>query len=185
MVDSDMWGDMDEDQIKDLLKSELIGRIGCFDGNKVYVVPVTYAYDNGYIYGHTKDGLKIRMMRKNPNVCFEVDWMKDMSNWKSVILHGTFEELKGADANNGLEIMMKSIMSKLDSKHLLTQKEVEEKQPNSQDYLGTENLAFLHSFLSPFLHSKNNEIFELIVYRIKINEATGKFGDNKKSNSYY
>ena len=41
------------------------------------------------------------------------------------------------------------------------------------------------SFLSPFLHSKNNEIFEIVVYRIKVNEATGKFGDNKKSNSYY
>jgi len=24
-----------------------------------------------------------------------------------------------------------------------------------------------------------------VVYRIKVNEATGKFGDNKKSNSYY
>ncbi|WP_458718928.1 pyridoxamine 5'-phosphate oxidase family protein [Candidatus Nitrosocosmicus sp. R] len=48
-----MWGDLDKSQIDDLLKSELIGRVGCFDGNKVYVVPITYAYDNGYIYGHT------------------------------------------------------------------------------------------------------------------------------------
>ncbi|WP_196777401.1 pyridoxamine 5'-phosphate oxidase family protein [Candidatus Nitrosocosmicus hydrocola] len=169
---------MDKGQIDDLLKSELIGRIGCFDGNKVYVVPVTYAYDNGYIYGHTKDGLKIRIMRKNPNVCFEVDWMKDMSNWKSVIVYGTFEELKGDDANNGLDILMKSIMSNLDREPLST------KDPDHDD-LGIENFAFLHSFLSPFLHSKNNEIFEIVVYRIKINEATGKFGDNKKSNSYY
>ena len=84
-----MWGDLDKSQIDDLLKSELIGRVGCFDGNKVYVVPITYAYDNGYIYGHTKDGLKIQMMRNNPNVCFEIDWMKDMSNWKSVIVYGT------------------------------------------------------------------------------------------------
>jgi nitroimidazol reductase NimA-like FMN-containing flavoprotein (pyridoxamine 5'-phosphate oxidase superfamily) len=166
-------------QIYDLLKSELIGRIGCFDGNKVYVVPITYAYDNGYIYGHTKDGLKIHMMRKNPNVCFEVDWMKDMSNWKSVILYGTFEELKGNDANNGLEILMKSIRSNLNRKSPSTE------EASDQDNLGTENFAFLHSFLSPFLHSKNNEIFDIVVYRIKVNEATGKFGDNKKSNSYY
>jgi hypothetical protein len=33
-----MWGDLDIGQIDDLLKSELIGRIGCFDGNKVYVL---------------------------------------------------------------------------------------------------------------------------------------------------
>ena len=174
-----MWGDLDEGQIEDLLKSEVIGRIGCFDGNKVYVVPVTYAYDNGYIYGHTKNGLKIRMMRKNPNVCFEIDWMKDMSSWKSVILYGTFEELKGDDANNGMEILMESIMSNLDRKSPPTS------EASDYNFRGIENLAFLHSFLSPFLHSKNNEIFEIVVYRIKVNEATGKFGDNKKSNSYY
>jgi len=169
-----MWGDLDKSQIDELLKSELIGRLGCFDGNKVYVVPITYAYDNGYIYGHTKDGLKIHMMRNNPNVCFEIDWMKDMSNWKSVIVYGTFEELKGDDANNGLEILMKSIMSNLDRKF-------SPDEPSGHDNLGIENFAFQHSFLSPFLHSKNNEIFEIVVYRIKVDEATGKFGDNKES----
>lgn len=173
-----MWGDMEKSQIESLLESEFIGRIGCFDGDNVYVVPVTYAYDNGYIYGHTKDGLKIRIMRKNPKVCFEIDWMKDMSNWKSVIVYGTFEELEGSDANNGLEILKKSIMSKLDRKTPPTE------EPG-QSNLGIENFAFLHSFLSPFLHSKNNEIFEIVVYRIKVNEVTGKFGNNEKSNSYY
>ncbi len=169
-----MWGDLDKSQIDDLLKSELIGRLGCFDGNKVYVVPITYAYNNGYIYGHTKDGLKIQMMRNNPNVCFEIDWMKDMSNWKSVIVYGTFEELKGDDANNGLEILMKSIISNLDRKSSPT-------EASGHDNLGIENFAFQHSFLSPFLHSKNNEIFDIVVYRIKVNEATGKYGDNKES----
>ena len=169
-----MWGDLNKSQIDDLLKSELIGRIGCFDGNKVYVVPVTYAYDNGYIYGHTKDGLKIRMMRNNQNVCFEIDWMKDMSNWKSVIVYGTFEELNGDDANNGLKILMKSIMSNLDRKSSPT-------EASGHDNLGIENFAFQHSFLSPFLHSKNKEIFEIVVYRIKVNEVTGKFGDDKES----
>ncbi len=173
-----MWGDLDKSQIDDLLKSELIGRVGCFDGNKVYVVPITYAYDNGYIYGHTKDGLKIQMMRNNPNVCFEIDWMKDMSNWKSVIVYGTFEELKGDEANKGLEILMKSIMSNLDRKSSPT-------ETSGPDNLGIKNFAFQHSFLSPFLHSNNKEIFDIVVYRIKVNEATGKYGDNKESISDY
>ena len=169
-----MWGDLDKSQIDDLLKSELIGRVGCFDGNKVYVVPITYAYDNGYIYGHTKDGLKIQMMRNNPNVCFEIDWMKDMSNWKSVIVYGIFEELKGDEANKGLEILMKSIMSNLDRKSSPT-------ETYGPDNLGIKNFAFQHSFLSPFLHSNNKEIFDIVVYRIKVIEATGKYGDNKES----
>jgi uncharacterized protein len=169
-----MWGDLDKSQIDDFLKSQLIGRLGCSDGNKVYVVPITYAYNNGYIYGHTKDGLKIQMMRNNPNVCFEIDWMKDMSNWKSVIVYGTFEELKGEDANNGLEILMKSIMHNLDRKSSPT-------GVSGNDNLGIQNFAFQHSFLSPFLHSKNNEIFEIVVYRIKVNESTGKFGDDEST----
>ena len=173
-----MWGDLDKSQIDDLLKSELIGRVGCFDGNKVYVVPITFAYNDGYIYGHTKDGLKIQMMRNNPNVCFEIDWMKDMSNWKSVIVYGTFEEPKGDEANKGLEILMKSIMSNLDRKSSPT-------EIYGPDNLGIKNIAFQHSFLSPFLHSNNKEIFEIVVYRIKVNEATGKYGDNKESLSDY
>jgi uncharacterized protein len=98
--------------------------------------------------------------------------MKDMSNWKSVIVYGTFEELKGDDANNGLEILMKSIMSNLDRKSSPT-------ETSGHDNLGIENFAFQHSFLSPFLHSKNNIFFEIVVYRIKVNEVTGKCKNDK------
>lgn len=38
------------------------------------------------------------IMRKNPNVCFEVESMSNMANWQSVILNGTFHELKGNEA---------------------------------------------------------------------------------------
>ncbi len=142
-----MWGELDKNQIEDFLKSEMVGRIGCCDySGKVYVVPITYAYNNGYIYGHTKAGLKIRMMRNNPNVCFEIDQMKDMNNWKSVIVNGTFEELKGDDANNGLEIMMKTITSILTKKSLQT-------EVHTPDNIGIENFAFEEAFLSALLHN--------------------------------
>ena len=38
-------------------------------------------------------GMKIEIMRKNPNVCFEVDEMKSFTNWKSVIAWGEYQEL--------------------------------------------------------------------------------------------
>ncbi|MEJ7679120.1 MAG: hypothetical protein WKG06_14955 [Segetibacter sp.] len=41
------------------------------------------------------------MMRKNPELCFEVDIMHDMSDWKSIIARGTFEELK--EVKNGIK----------------------------------------------------------------------------------
>ena len=39
-------------------------------------------------------------MRKNPAVCFQVEELKNMANWKSVILRGSFEELKPGDERN-------------------------------------------------------------------------------------
>ena len=76
-----------------MLHQQFIGHLGCQDKDTVYVVPVSYAYDGGNIYCHTLEGQKVAMMRNNPKVCFQVDEMKDMANWKSVITWGNFEEI--------------------------------------------------------------------------------------------
>ncbi|MDO6429517.1 pyridoxamine 5'-phosphate oxidase family protein [Flavitalea sp. BT771] len=89
-----MLGKLTMPEIERFLSKEVIGRIGCSDGQMVYVVPISYAYDGTYIYCHTHEGLKVDIMRKNPNVCFEVDQLHNMANWQSVVAHGIFEELK-------------------------------------------------------------------------------------------
>jgi nitroimidazol reductase NimA-like FMN-containing flavoprotein (pyridoxamine 5'-phosphate oxidase superfamily) len=81
-------------QCEQLLASQLIGRIGCHSSGKLYIVPITYAFHEGYIYAHSNEGLKIKMMRKNPKVCFEVECVENMGNWRTVILWGKYEELK-------------------------------------------------------------------------------------------
>jgi len=60
-----------------VLTSQLIGRIGCHADNVTYVVPVSYVYDGDSIYSHTHEGMKINMMRENPDVCFEADKHED------------------------------------------------------------------------------------------------------------
>ena len=45
-------------------------------------------------------------MRANPNVCFEVDAMSNMANWQSVILFGTFHELKGKKLDEGKRLFI-------------------------------------------------------------------------------
>jgi nitroimidazol reductase NimA-like FMN-containing flavoprotein (pyridoxamine 5'-phosphate oxidase superfamily) len=74
-----MLGELTKDQSEQVLWSEVLGRIGCYTDGRVYVVPVTYAFDGAYIYAHSKEGLKIQMMRKNPMVCFQVDQMENMA----------------------------------------------------------------------------------------------------------
>ena len=88
-----MIGSLTYDAAKEVLQSNILGRIGCSDGNKIYVVPINYVFDGKYIIAHSVLGMKIRMMRKNPNVCFEVDEMKNLRNWKSVIAWGEYQEL--------------------------------------------------------------------------------------------
>jgi len=88
-----MIGKLTSGEIENLLHQQFIGHLGCQDKDTVYVVPVSYAYDGGNIYCHSLEGQKVAMMRNNPKVCFQVDEMKDMANWKSVITWGDFEEI--------------------------------------------------------------------------------------------
>ncbi len=95
-----MLGELDEMQMNHFLLSQVIGRIGCTNGREPYIVPVTYVYDGKDIIGQLKEGMKLDIMRNNPNVCFEVDSVQNMANWRSVIIKGTFEELKEKEAEN-------------------------------------------------------------------------------------
>jgi nitroimidazol reductase NimA-like FMN-containing flavoprotein (pyridoxamine 5'-phosphate oxidase superfamily) len=97
-------GQLNISEIEKLLGNQVVGRIGCHSDGKTYVVPISYAYDGQYIYCHTQEGMKVEMMRKNPKICFEVDNMRNMANWQSVISWGEFEELRDqAERNHAIE----------------------------------------------------------------------------------
>lgn len=94
-----MLGKLNPEQIDYVLQSQVVGRIGCYADGKVYVLPITYLFEDGYIYAHTKEGLKVDMMRRDRTVCFEVDVIQNMANWQSVILQGIYEELNGEESH--------------------------------------------------------------------------------------
>ena len=104
-----MLGKLNDEQMDYLLRSQVIGRLGCAAEGQVYVVPVTYAYDGEYVYGHTKEGLKTRMMRQNPQVCLEVDAIGNMANWQTVVVQGRYEELSGEEAAHALRLLTNRI----------------------------------------------------------------------------
>jgi len=101
-----MFEKMNTGEIEQLLQQQLVGRIGCHVDGLTYVVPVSYAYDGNYIYCHTFEGMKVKMLRKNPEACFEVDSTKNLANWQSVIAWGSFEELPGgSDRSEAIKIL--------------------------------------------------------------------------------
>ncbi len=101
-----MLGELSVQEVEELLRSEVTGRIGCHAGGRTYVVPITYAYENGYVYCHSAEGLKLRLMRENPTVCFEVDRVENVGNWRSVIATGRFEELSGRDVIEAMDVLI-------------------------------------------------------------------------------
>src|SRR4051812_22119220 len=102
---------LDAAQVDYLLRTEAVGRIGCHDGGKTYVVPVAYAYDGTAIYVHSADGEKLTMMRAHPAVCFEIDRVQTLGHWQSVIARGRFEELHGAARVRALELLRGRFMA--------------------------------------------------------------------------
>jgi len=93
-----MLGSLSSDEIEDLVRTEMVARLGCHAHGRTYVVPVTYAYDGDSLLVMSLDGLKVQMMHENPLVCVEIDHIDDLANWRSVIGWGRFERLFGAEA---------------------------------------------------------------------------------------
>ena len=46
-----MIGTLSPEEIEALLRRHRVGRNGCSANDRPYVVPITYNYDGGYVYG--------------------------------------------------------------------------------------------------------------------------------------
>lgn len=149
-----MFGNLNDDQIDQLIHSQLLGRIGCHADGLTYIVPISYAYDGTYVYAHSFQGMKIDLMRKNPKVCFEVDNTKNLANWQSVICWGEFEELTE-------EKDIKSAIEKLNNRIL--------------PLLSSETMHITPEW--PFPAGRDENI-EGIFFRIKLTTKTGRFEKN-------
>jgi uncharacterized protein len=147
-----MLGELTHEQIEHLLHSEVVGRIGCHAAGRTYVVPVNYGYDGEFVYGHAAEGMKLRMLRANPEVCFEVDQRSGLSNWQSVIAWGTFEEVEGQEATRVIDLLLDRLLPLIAS----------EGAPATRDEART-TLAV------------EAPVERLTIYRIRLHERTGRF----------
>jgi hypothetical protein len=101
---STMIEELSRAEIDQLLREQVVGRIGCHTDGLTYVVPVIYAYDGDGLYVATIEGQKVRMMRANPQVCFEVDEY-EAGSWRSAIVQGVYEELGEAESRHALALL--------------------------------------------------------------------------------
>ena len=146
-------GQLTEEQIEEVLRSNLLGRIGCGDGNRIYVVPVNYVYHDHCIICHSVPGMKIEMMRKHPEVCFEVDDMKDFTNWKSVIAWGEYQELtEPREKYNAMKLFVERTLR-----------------------LKLSETAIPPEFTEERVHPRSPGMIKPVIYRIVLTEKTGRY----------
>jgi len=100
-----MMGELTTAEIDLVLRAEVLGRIGCIVDGWPHVVPINYAYENRTVYGNSSEGVKLRAMRNDPRVCFEVEQIRGMANWRTVIIRGRFEELVHDERERAIDII--------------------------------------------------------------------------------
>lgn len=151
-----MIKELDTKGCKELLNNNYIGHLAFISQNQPYIIPITYYYNqvNNSIISYSAEGHKIDAMRKNDAVSLEVEEIKSVNNWRSVSIHGKFEEVKGIDAKYLLHEFTQNV------KKIINRKEGAHPE-----------------FISEF-SSKLSEQGIPIVYRINIDEITGKYREH-------
>ncbi len=152
-----MFGTLSLHETEEILRQQLVGRIGCHADDITYIIPISYVYDDNNIYCHTHEGMKIDLMRKNPKVCFQVDNMQNMANWQSVIAWGEFEELTSPEPR-------KAALEKLVQRVL--------------PFISSET-----THLSPYWPFPPDDVSSIkgIVFRIRLDKKTGRFENHQPS----
>jgi nitroimidazol reductase NimA-like FMN-containing flavoprotein (pyridoxamine 5'-phosphate oxidase superfamily) len=64
----------DKKEIEQIFKDAQVCRLGLFDGKYPYIVPMNFGYRDNILYFHSAlVGRKIDILKKNPDICFEID----------------------------------------------------------------------------------------------------------------
>ena len=150
-----MIKDLSEQRIEKLLKSNCVGSLGFIAQKSPYVLPVTFYFDPEHkqIISYSTEGQKIEAMREYPQVSLMVYEQDSLKSWRSVLVHGVFEELQQIDAKYYLKEFSRGIQAILEQR-------------------GQESRQFIEDF-----SSKAETGGIPIVYRIRITDWSGKFRD--------
>ena len=147
-----MIKNLEKDEIDYILKNNYIGHLAYIHQGKPFIVQITYFFDetNNAIICYSGEGHKIAAMRKNNDVSLQIAEINSINNWKSILVHGKFEQHFGSDAKSYLHLFSLGV------KDVITEKE-----------------QWKPDFISDFSSKLYKEEIP-IVFLIKIDEITGK-----------
>ena len=97
---------MDASEISSVLQRVGYGHLGCAKENRPYVVPIHYVYAPPDFYIYTTRGMKTEFICSNPEVCLQVEEVRDARNWTSIVVMGRAELLTDSgDRENATKLI--------------------------------------------------------------------------------
>ncbi|EGV43899.1 flavin mononucleotide-binding protein [Bizionia argentinensis JUB59] len=147
-----MRQDLNTKQCLHILSGNYIGNLSYIYQDKPFIAPITYFFDaeNNVIMGYSAQGHKINAMRRNRQVSISVSEIDSVDEWKSILVHGTFEEIPTTLAKAKLHIFSLGV------KDLI---------------INTEHREL--NFINDFSIKIEKDVMP-IVFQIKVEEITGK-----------
>ena len=76
-----------------LLSRHHVGRLAFSFHDRVDIQPIHYVYSDGLLFGRTSEGAKLVTLEHNRWLAFEVDEIRGLFDWESVVVQGRFERL--------------------------------------------------------------------------------------------
>lgn len=149
-----MIDNLEHEGCLELLRNNYFGRLTFIKGETPYVVPITYYFQDEKEQGlicYSLEGFKIEAMRENGSVALLIDEIESIFRWKSVLVHGQYEELSGTDARIRLHEFTQGIKAIINRGK-------------------TKNVRFINEFSSKMGALGPSPI----VFRINMTDLTGK-----------
>ena len=112
----------DINAIEDIIRKGQVCRLALSENGRPYIVPLCFGYKENNLYFHSaREGKKIDILRKNKNVCFEIDIDQELvkgkkacncsMKYRSVIGFGKAEIVEDVDLKRrALNIIMQNYL---------------------------------------------------------------------------
>ena len=76
-----------------------VGRIAYAVHDRIDIEPIQYMTDGDWVFGRTSVGTKLAALAHHPWCAFEVDEVRDIFDWESAVVRGTFHLLDPESAS--------------------------------------------------------------------------------------
>lgn len=100
---------LDEGTCTKILAHNTFCHLGVTDGSECYVVPMSYVFEDGLFYCHSKEGKKLDYLRTGLSCCVQVEEVRDFYNWRSVSAICAFDELTGDELIRSARILISKL----------------------------------------------------------------------------